>query len=96
MIPLEGARVKVKSGKDAGKLGHVAVVYDARDMLKMLSRHEGHDLSRTQRARMGSTWIDRWYMADVQLDDGRLLTLEWTEITVLDISEVRPNEYRKA
>ena len=93
MIPLIGARVEVTSGKHQGSDGVVEMVEDGRDRLRSLDSHESYDFVRSQKARHGVDWIDKWFEADVRLPTGTSILVQVGSLKVTD-GLIRPDRYR--
>ena len=93
-IPLDGAKVRVKTGSHAGKVGFASVVRDGRDRLHQLPSIDRAAWVKSQRLRFGAAWEDHWYEAVVDFDDGSQLTLEGRDLEVIDPDELRPTNFK--
>lgn len=93
MIPLVGAKVEITSGIHQGSTGVVEMVDDGRDVLGSLDSNEAYDFIRSQKARLGARWIEKWFKADVRLISGASIELEAGQLRVTD-GLIRPDRYR--
>lgn len=91
MIPLMGARVRVKSGRRQGQVGIVEIVYDADDAMREAEGMTSEFVKRC-RARFGEDWRARWFEADVSFQDGAE-RMEGSSLEILESDMVRPDRY---
>ena len=90
-IPLVGCRVEYNGPKTGGRKvkARITRVVDARDV-RLQSESWFAMLAKSRRAVMGVRWIDDWYIADIQFDDGTFETnVEGRSLTILDQDKLR-------
>jgi hypothetical protein len=89
VIPLIGARVRVKSGPRNGQVGFVEIVYDASDVLRdPMATAQVKRL----RAQLGADWHLVWYEADVSFDSGSE-RMEGAKLEIQEPDMIRPERY---
>ena len=91
MIPLVGARVRVRSGKRQGQTGIVEIVYDANDAIREADGIIKEFIGRC-RARFGEEWRTRWYEADVSFQD-QAERMDGSTLEITEPNMVRPSRY---
>ncbi len=91
MIPLAGARVRVRSGPRQGQTGIVEIVYDADDAIRESDGMIKEFISRC-RARFGEEWKARWYEADVSFQD-QAERMDGSTLEITESDMVRPSRY---
>jgi hypothetical protein len=94
MIPLNGAKVRVKTGSRQGQVGIAEIVYDADDAIRESEGMVKEFVSRC-RARFGESWRSRWYEAEVSFPDGSE-RMSGDALTIVEPEMVRPDRYSKA